>query len=62
MKARIRKAQLIIINDDHGGYKAGFCCVCKSHDWLKDIKHKAWCPIKPGRLEYIEIKEVETKI
>lgn len=45
-------SRFIIEDQDHGGYRAGFCAICEEHGWLdvkpgqsNGIKHKEDCPV-----------------
>lgn len=44
--------KFLVCDEDHGGYEAGYCFVCKQHGWLyvdpgarNGINHKADCPV-----------------
>jgi hypothetical protein len=49
---------MMIITEDHGGYKAGMCIVCKQSGWIDQIKHKGGCPIDE-KGSYVEINTVK---
>lgn len=42
---KIKRKNMIIITEDHGGYEAGFCAICKVRGWISKIKHKKGCPV-----------------
>lgn len=42
----MHKDQLIIVTEDHGGYKAGRCVLCDQRGWIDAIDHLPECPIR----------------
>lgn len=47
---QIEASKLIIVTEDHGGYKAGRCVACGACGWLSRLEHKSDCPV-PAALE-----------
>lgn len=37
--------KLIIVTENHGGYKGGTCVHCDASGWIDRIKHKPECPV-----------------
>lgn len=51
----IKKSDLLIVDEDHGGYKGGFCAICKERGWIDEIKHKDGCPVD-GDSRILEVR------
>lgn len=52
---KIKRTDLIVITEDHGGYKGGFCVICKQCGWIGKIEHKKGCPVD-SKKKYLEVK------
>jgi len=37
--------RLIIVDEDHGGYKAGYCLMCGRRGWIGKIIHTKKCSV-----------------
>lgn len=41
----ISAKKLLIVDEDHGGYKAGHCIFCERRGWMDSIIHKENCKV-----------------
>jgi len=48
-----------IVTKDHGGYKAGMCCLCGRDGWIGEIKHRVNCPVRIARRNQKSTLEVK---
>ena len=44
----IEAKELIIVTEDHGGYKAGHCFACKASGWISGFGYPARAKKVPG--------------
>lgn len=49
-KVLIEAEKLILVEEDHGGYKAGRCLLCNSYGWLNGgakyrMRHEVGCDV-----------------
>jgi hypothetical protein len=40
--------KLIIVTENHGGYKGGHCIACGAVGWIDKLEHKADYPLHPN--------------
>jgi hypothetical protein len=40
----LKREDAMIVTQDDGGYRSGFCCLCRVRGWIDKIIHKLECP------------------
>lgn len=59
MKSR---KELMVVDEDHGGYLAGHCAVCGDLGWISNIKHKTSCLLRDPGVTHVRMTAVKTKV
>lgn len=54
---KVKRENMIVCTEDHGGYKSGFCAVCNASGWLSKLEHKKGCPVD-SNVKYLIVSEV----
>ena len=52
----VKRKDMLICTEDHGGYLVGFCAVCRASGWLDKLKHKKECPVNL-EVKYLKVEE-----
>lgn len=57
-KTKYSRNDLLLVTEDHGGYEAGICVLCKATGWIDEIKHKPSCPLSDTKVNVLEVNDV----
>ena len=55
---KVKRKDLLIVLDDHGGHKFCLCAICQQRGWMDDpniLKHKEGCPVADASVEYLYV-------
>ncbi len=54
--------ELMVVDENHGGYLAGHCAVCGDLGWINNIKHKKSCLLRDPGVTHVRMNPVKTKV
>lgn len=54
LKMEYTRRELLVVNNNHGGYLSGHCFLCGSCGWLDKIEHAAGCVLSDPKVKKVK--------